>query len=433
MKKCIRRLLGILFFVLVFQVMFSSSSVFAGTLLKQYEFDLSTDSSEKVDFYLPSSQYVVAELYFYTSTDLAHIENANVTLDEYGTKIQSKKVPMNREGYQYFLSNRKLAKGRYSFEIENLGVREYKAYCDIYAYPSYSSSITFSTNNVTMIAGDDKNITYKGSPAGSYCAISSVVSSNDRICAASMEFNLGTKKYDIYLDAIRIGKTVIKVKLRTGKTFLINVTVIPPSKPKLNEDSIDLNTGDKKQLILYHSGTGKVKWKSSKKSIATVSSKGVVKAKNAGSCKITATYKGKKYVCYVDVVRRKPDVFASLDDYYTRSNSFEVRFTNMGNKTLTILSGKKVLQDDYKKYDRNVRLKKKVQIKPGKTKKVRFYVNGGTTLPDVDSFSLLYKFKYDGKTYEGRVSTEDSYYKNGKKWKDSCFDAELYNYWLYHF
>ena len=67
MKKCIRRLLGILFFVLVFQVMFSSSSVFAGTLLKQYEFDLSTDSSEKVDFYLPSSQYVVAELYFYTS------------------------------------------------------------------------------------------------------------------------------------------------------------------------------------------------------------------------------------------------------------------------------------------------------------------------------------------------------------------------------
>ena len=105
----------------------------------------------------------------------------------------------------------------------------------------------------------------------------------------------------------------------------------------------------------------------------------------------------------------------------------------MGNKTLTILSGKKVLQDDYKKYDRNVRLKKKVQIKPGKTKKVRFYVNGGTTLPDVDSFSLLYKFKYDGKTYEGRVSTEDSYYKNGKKWKDSYFDAELYNYWLYHF
>lgn len=50
------------------------------------------------------------------------------------------------------------------------------------------------------------------------------------------------------------------------------------------------------------SGTSAQTWKSSKKKIATVSSKGVVRAKAAGTCNITVFCKnGKKYTCKVTV------------------------------------------------------------------------------------------------------------------------------------
>ncbi len=428
MKKSVRRLLGILFFVLVFQVMFSTSAVFASNLLKSEEFDLTLDYSETIDFYLSSPQYVVLDLYFDTDDVMEdRQEYANITLNHYDSKIQSQKVDVNDD--VLFLSNKKLPEGTYSFDIENLGTQQYEVSAYIYTYSSYSSSVTFSSNNVTMVVEDDKEITFKGSPSGSFCAISSVTSSNKKICDCDIEYD-NEGKDDIYLSAEGIGKAVIKVKLRTGKTYTINVTVVPPSKPKLSEKSTEMYMGEKSQLFLYHGGKGKVKWKSSRKSVASVSSKGVVKAKKIGTCNITATYKGKKYKCKVKVVRREPDFFAELSEYKTRSNCFVVWFRNNDKRTLTILSGKKVQQEDYKSFDRNIRLKKKIKIKPGATKSVKFYVKGGTTHPSVDTFKLFYKFKYDGKTYDGRVTSENSHYKKGKKWVETYDDDGLYEYWL---
>ncbi len=73
-------------------------------------------------------------------------------------------------------------------------------------------------------------------------------------------------------------------------------------KVKLSSTSITLKEGESKTLKV--SGIDKktkATWSSSKKSIATVSNKGVVKAKKAGSAKITATVKGKKLTCKVTV------------------------------------------------------------------------------------------------------------------------------------
>ena len=84
--------------------------------------------------------------------------------------------------------------------------------------------------------------------------------------------------------------------------LLLSVIAMPvsASAAKLNKKSISLNIG--KTYTLKATGTkGKITWTSSKKSVATVSSKGVVKAKKKGTAVITAKYGKKKLICKVTV------------------------------------------------------------------------------------------------------------------------------------
>ena len=102
------------------------------------------------------------------------------------------------------------------------------------------------------------------------------------------------------------------------KTCKIKVTVgTPVTKVKLNKTKANLNVG--KSLTLKTTLSPKkpsnkgIIWKSSNTKIATITSKGVVKAKKAGTVKITATAKdgsGKKATCKVTVKKAavvKPD------------------------------------------------------------------------------------------------------------------------------
>lgn len=84
--------------------------------------------------------------------------------------------------------------------------------------------------------------------------------------------------------------------------MLLSVIVMPvsASAAKLNKKSVSLNVG--KTYTLKATGTkGKIVWTSSNKSVATVSSKGVVKAKKKGTAIITAKYGKKKLTCKVTV------------------------------------------------------------------------------------------------------------------------------------
>ena len=84
--------------------------------------------------------------------------------------------------------------------------------------------------------------------------------------------------------------------------MLLSVIAMPvsASAAKLNKKSISLNVG--KTYTLKTTGTkGKITWTSSKKSVATVSSKGVVKAKKKGTAVIAAKYGKKKLTCKVTV------------------------------------------------------------------------------------------------------------------------------------
>ena len=86
-------------------------------------------------------------------------------------------------------------------------------------------------------------------------------------------------------------------------SFMLGVTITSSyaATVKLNNTSITLKKGTSYKLKL--SGTSNKKyWSSSKKSIATVSSTGKVKAKKAGTCYITVKYGKKKKKCKVKVV-----------------------------------------------------------------------------------------------------------------------------------
>ena len=100
-------------------------------------------------------------------------------------------------------------------------------------------------------------------------------------------------------------KRIKKLSVMLLCCLLLSVIAMPvsASAAKLNKKSISLNVG--KTYTLKASGTkGKITWTSSKKSVATVSSKGVVKAVGNGTATITVKVKdgsGKKATCKITV------------------------------------------------------------------------------------------------------------------------------------
>ena len=83
-------------------------------------------------------------------------------------------------------------------------------------------------------------------------------------------------------------------------TFIPTVNVEAASKVKINKTSTTIYVGKTETLKI--SGTSKaVKWKTSNKKVATVSGKGKVTAKKAGTATITAKVSGKSYKCKVTV------------------------------------------------------------------------------------------------------------------------------------
>lgn len=89
------------------------------------------------------------------------------------------------------------------------------------------------------------------------------------------------------------------------------------SASSLNLTRITMSKGQTRTLKLTNN-TKQVTWKSSKKSVATVSKAGKVRAKNPGTTKITATVGKKSYTCYVTV--SDPDT-KSLVVYFSHTGT----------------------------------------------------------------------------------------------------------------
>ena len=100
-------------------------------------------------------------------------------------------------------------------------------------------------------------------------------------------------------------------------TVLIPVPAKAAAADAFIVSSYTMQKGEKWTLNVYNAGDAKISYKSSKKSVATVSKKGVVTAKKAGSATITVTIKEgkdtyqaktkikvKKQITYAEAIKR---------------------------------------------------------------------------------------------------------------------------------
>lgn len=87
-------------------------------------------------------------------------------------------------------------------------------------------------------------------------------------------------------------------------TLFQGVNVAAAPSVKLNHQKTTMYVGDTLQLRLKNAKK-KVTWFSSNKKVATVSKKGLVKAKKSGNVTITAKCSGKKYKCKITVRETK--------------------------------------------------------------------------------------------------------------------------------
>ena len=152
-------------------------------------------------------------------------------------------------------------------------------------------------SKVTVTGKASKKVTYK--------------TSNKKIATVNAKGKITAKKKGT-------AKIYVISKADKKKKCTITVTVgTPVTKVKLNKTKSTMTVGKKQTLkatVTPKKASSKaVVWKSSNKKVATVTSKGVVKAKKAGTVKITATAKdgsGKKATCKVTVKKAavvKPD------------------------------------------------------------------------------------------------------------------------------
>ena len=150
---------------------------------------------------------------------------------------------------------------------------------------------------VTVTGKISKKVTYK--------------TSNKKVVAVNAKGKITAKKKGT-------AKIYVISKADKKKKCTITVTVgTPVTKVKLNKTKSTMTVGKKQTLkatVTPKKASSKaVVWQSSNKKVATVTSKGVVKAKKAGTVKITATAKdgsGKKASCKVTVKKvsaAKPD------------------------------------------------------------------------------------------------------------------------------
>lgn len=103
---------------------------------------------------------------------------------------------------------------------------------------------------------------------------------------------------------VRILAVLFAVVLLAGQ-FLPDYSVDAAKRKRLNVKKLTLIAGKSKKLKVSGIKANKVKWTSSKKSVASVSKKGKVKAKKAGKTVITASFAGGRLKCKVTVKKRK--------------------------------------------------------------------------------------------------------------------------------
>lgn len=183
----------------------------------------------------------------------------------------------------YDVLGMQLPAGSYQVKISSNNAGNYAVFGWI------EDAINISATSLSLSAGQSKTLTVSGTTEA-------VQWSSDNTSVATV--NSAGK-----VTAKKTGKATITATIGST-TLTCSVTV---KKPAISVKSFSITAGQKKTLKVTGK-VGKVTWKTSKKSVATVSSKGVVTAKKAGKATITASVDGCKLTCSVTVKKNEYSV-----------------------------------------------------------------------------------------------------------------------------
>ncbi len=430
MKKSLRILSLVLALVLAFSSM--PYTAYAKSVLKQGSANVDFDTDfDEYSFKLKNDGVICVELETETDKSYRYFSNGKdgikvILFDEDDKKVYSAKFRIDK-GYSdeefWFWPDEELYEGRYYLTFESLTDCPIKCTYKVIYYKNFATSLKVP-KKINVKTNHTKSVPIKGiSPKNSLHGADIKI---DNKKLAEVYFDRENK---FYIYGKKAGKCNLTVKLENGKIYKSKVIIKNP-KPELNYTDVSLYYGEKEQLKVNFTKK-KAKWSTSNKKVAVVNKNGKVTAKGKGNCVITAKCGKRKYKAKVKVSHKEPDFVAIITDYNTRNNYFTVKVKNCDSKSLTICSNKAYcMQDDYKVYDRKLRLpkNKNITIKGYKIKKIRFYVKGSVTWYDSDSYRIRFNFRFNGKKYLASIRSEDSSFKKGKSWYDTYWNnCDLYD------
>ena len=208
-------------------------------------------------------------------------------------------------------------------------------------------SVKLGNSKVTMTEGAAKTLKATLSPSGSRTSLT-WKSSNTKVAQVSDSGRVTAKAK---------GTATITVTTGNGKKATCKVTVKAPSPKsiKLASKTLKLEIGGKKRLTYTFSpenAQGKVTWKSSKPSVASVNSKGQITAKRVGKTTITARVSSKVTARCTVTVAKKPSSIklkktsltlkrgstAKLSYSFSPSNSYATVKWSSSSKAVTVKS-----------------------------------------------------------------------------------------------
>jgi len=153
-----------------------------------------------------------------------------------------------------------------------------------------ASKVKLSATKKTINKGSSFTLSIKGVKSAKWST------SNKKVATIK---KISQTKYKV--TGIKAGTSNIIAKVG-NKKYTCKVTV---EAPKISKQSLSLKVGASSTLKI--TGTkAKIRWKTSNKAVATVSSKGKVVAKKAGKVTISAQINGKSISCKVTVANATP-------------------------------------------------------------------------------------------------------------------------------
>ena len=188
-----------------------------------------------------------------------------------------------------------------------------------------ATGVTLNKTSLTLYV-KDKATALKATVAPSNATDKTVTwqSSNDKVAKVDAKGNV---------TPVAKGTATITAKTANGKTATCKVTVkVRVTKVKLSKTNATM--GVKESLTLKatvspsNASDKKVTWKSSNTKLATVSSKGVVKAKKAGNVKITAKAGGKSATCKI-AIKKAPTKITVKDTKVSlkKKKTYKIKYT----------------------------------------------------------------------------------------------------------